>query len=208
MPTLESQHPNPLINGEPMIEALRSVRYGVTDLALASQWYSQLLDLQPYLSSDTAVRYFVDGSWLELALDESPGPAGPLVYWGVDNLGAELLRLHQVGWVPHAPPRAVDATTRTATFQDPFGNVVGFMEVDDPGVLRAHSHRAAEKVALRNVRTVLDDLSVEERQQRKANRLVLAMVLVALLVGAVVLVSKLPGRQPENKIIIPIAGQK
>ena len=192
-----------------MIEALRSVRYGVTDLAVAQQWYSQLLELEPYMSSDTAVRYFVDGSWLEAALVESPGTGGTVVaYWGVDNLGAELLRLHQAGMRPHAPPATVDAMTKVASFMDPFGNVVGLMEVNDPSIHRARSHRAAEKLALRNVRAVLDDLSVQERQQRMANKLVLAMVVVVIVVGAVLLFSKLPDRSPANKIIIPLAGQK
>ena len=75
-----------------MIEALRSVRYGVTDLAVAQQWYSQLLELEPYMSSDTAVRYFVDGSWLEAALVESPGTGGTVRTCAVN---AGVVDLHQ-----------------------------------------------------------------------------------------------------------------
>ena len=195
-----------------MIEALRAVRYGVTDLALASRWYSQLLDLEPYLSNDTLVRYFVDGSWLELKLASPSEHGGIVVFWGVDNLNAELLRLHQTGVLPHAPPALVDAITQTAIFFDPFGNAVGFMEVNDAGVLRARSQRVAEKVALRNVREVLDDLSAQEGQQRMENRFVLALLLVALLVatavGTFALLRHKTYRPTERKLVIPLGGIK
>lgn len=196
----------------PMIEALRAVRYGVTDLALASQWYSQLFDLEPYLNTDTVVRYFVDGSWLDLTLESPNGQGAIVAYWGVDNLRAELVRLHQIGVIPHAPPALVDAITQTATFLDPFGNAVGIMEVNDPGVLRARSQRVAEKVALRNVREALDEMGTQEVQQRKANRFVLAALLVALLVatavGTIALLRHKTDRLTESKIVIPIGGVK
>lgn len=191
-----------------MIEALRSVRYGVGDLAQAGQWYSQLFDVQPYQSSGSVLRYCVDGSWLELVETPTVAPSNMLVYWGVDSLQHELLRLHAVGIQPQTPPAMPDATTRTATFLDPFGNAVGLVEIHDPNVQRARSHRAAEKIALRNVRETLDGLSAEDKQQRSANRLVLALVVVGFLLGMVALLKALPHKSQEDKIIIPITGKK
>ena len=193
-----------------MIEALRSVRYAVGNLAVAEQWYSQLLDAQPYQTTDSVLRYCVDGSWLELVEMRTEATGSVLVHWGVDSLQLELLRLHAAGIQPQRPPVVLDAATRTATFLDPFGNTVGLIEMHDPDAERARSHRAAEKIALRNVREALDGLSAEDRQQRKANRLVLVLVLVVLglVLGALGLLKVLPHKAPEDKIVIPLSGKK
>ena len=191
-----------------MIEALRSVRYGVGDLTLAGKWYSQVLDMQPYQSTDSVLRYCVDGSWLELVESRTDAAGSVLVYWGVDSLQLEVLRLRALGIQPQAPPAVLDATTRTATFVDPFGNTVGLIEMHDPDAERARAHRAAEKIALRNVREALDGLSADDHQQRNANRLVLALVVLGVLLGAIGLLKVLPHKSPEEKIIIPLSGNK
>lgn len=193
-----------------MIEALRTVRYTVDDLVQAEHWYSQWLDVLPYPVSGGVLRYGVDGSWLELV--ENPGqPAhrGVMAYWGVDSLGQELERLQALGIHPQTPPVLADThNPPTATFVDPFGNVVGLVEVHDPHAQRARAHRAAEKIALRKVRAVLDGLGAEDRQQRSANRLVLALVVVVLLISAFALFKMLPNRAQEERIVIPITGKK
>ncbi len=191
-----------------MIEALRSLRYTVGDLVLAENWYNQWLDVQPYQRTDTSLRYCVDGSWLELVEANLPSANGLLVYWGVDSLVHELQRLHAVGISPQTPPSLQGAGNASATFEDPFGNVVGLIEIHDPNAQRARAHRAAEKIALRKVRETLDNLSEEDRQQRLANRLVLALVVLALLVGGFAVVKMLPHTPQEDKITIPLTGKK
>ncbi|MES2581130.1 MAG: VOC family protein [Pseudomonadota bacterium] len=195
-----------------MIEALRSVRYTVGDLAQARHWYSQWLDVLPYPATDGVLRYGLDGSWLELVEehgDHTQAHGSVLAYWGVDSLGQELERLQALGINPQTPPALLDASNPpTATFVDPFGNVVGLVEVHDPHAQRARAHRAAEKIALRNVRAALDDLGEEERQQRLANRLVLALVVVGLLVGGFAMVKMLPHKPQEDKLSIPLQGKK
>lgn len=194
-----------------MIEALRAVRYPVGDLAQAEHWYSQWLDVLPYPISDGVLRYGVDGSWLELA--EGPGnpaPGGVLAYWGVDSLDQELQRLQALGIHAQTPPVLTDTNAPpTATFVDPFGNVVGLVEVHDPHAQRAREHRAAEKIALRKVRAVLDKLGDEQDQQRLFNRLVLVMVVVVgLLLGGFAIVWTLSHKPQEDRIVIPITGKK
>ena len=190
-----------------MIEALRSVRYSVGDLAVADQWYSQLLDLQPYQSTNSVLRYCVDGSWLELVATQTVQAVNSslVVYWGVDSLHLELQRLQEAGIEPQTPPALLNTAKRTATFLDPFGNMVGLVEMHDPNAQRARAHRAAEKIALRKVRAKLDGLGAEDHQQRNANKFVLVLVVVALVLGALGLWKVLPNKQQQNKITIPLA---
>lgn len=193
-----------------MLQTLRSVRYAVGNLTVAEQWYSQWLGVQPYQSTGTVLRYCVDGSWLELVEMRTEAAGSVLVHWGVDSLQLELLRLNAAGIQPQTPPVVLDATTRTATFLDPFGNTVGLIEMHDPDAERARAHRAAEKIALRNVRETLDGLSDQDRQQRKANRLVLvlALIVLGLVLGALGLLKALHQKVPEDKILIPLSGKK
>jgi hypothetical protein len=196
-----------------MIEALRSVRYTVGDLALAEHWYSQWLDVQPYPSTDGVLRYVVDGSWLELVPGhggQTDTPGSVFACWGVDSLGQELERLRALGISPQTLPALLDASNPpTATFADPFGNMVGLVEVHDPHAQRARDHRAAEKIALRKVRDTLDKLGKEEDQQRQFNRFVLGLVVaVGLMVGGFTLVKALSHKPQEEKITIPLQGKK
>lgn len=196
-----------------MIEALRSVRYGRSNLALAEAWDSQLLGVQPY-RTDSVLRYCVDGTWLELVeLQSAATPAGVLVHWAVDSLTSELLRLHALGITPQMPPAVLGAGgTQTAAFLDPFGHAVGLVEIHDPGVQRSRDHRAAEKIALRNVRATLDDLGAEGRQQRKATMLVLSLVVLVVLglfAGGVMFRKLLPSKPPpDERIIVQLSGRK
>ncbi len=194
-----------------MIEALRSVHYTVGDLAQAERWYSQWLDVLPYPVAGGVLRYDVDGSWLDLVEDPGHQAHGCVqAWWGVDSLGQELDRLRALGISPQIPPALLDANNPpTASFLDPFGNVVGLIEVHDPHAQRARDHRAAEKIALRKVRETLDNLDKEEDQQRLFNRFVLALVVaVSLLVGGLTLVKLLSPKPQEDKIILPLQVKK
>jgi hypothetical protein len=192
-----------------MIEALRSVRYTVGDLAVAKRWYSQWLDVQPYPAADGVLRYGLGDSWLELVEGHNLAPGSVQACWRVDSLELELQRLHALDISPQTPP-ALPGTESpsSATFVDPFGNVVGLVEAHDPHAQRARDHRAAEKIALRRVRETLDSLGEQDRQQRLANRLVLALVVVGLLVGGFTIFKMLPGKPQQEKLILPLQGKK
>lgn len=192
-----------------MIEALRSVRYTVGDLAVAERWYSQWLDVQPYPAAGGVLRYGLQDSWLELVEGHSSALCNVQACWRVDSLELELQRLHALGISPQTLPALPGADTLpSATFADPFGNVVGLIEVHDPQAQRARDHRAAEKIALRRVRETLDSLGEQDRQQRLANRLVLALVVVGLLVGGFTIFKMLPGKPQQEKLILPLQGKK
>jgi hypothetical protein len=164
--------------------------------------------VRPYQTTDTVLRYCVDGAWLELVEAPAQGSGNVLVHWGVDSLTHELMRLRAAGIQPQTPPTLLEADTGTATFLDPFGNTVGLVEFHDPHLQRARSQRAAEKIALRNVRETLDGLGAEDQHQRSANRLVAIVVVAALVLGALGLWKVLPHKQQEEKITIPLSGSQ
>jgi hypothetical protein len=120
------------------------------------------------------------------------GP-GTTVFWGVENLPDACRRVERLGITLVEAPRQRDARTWTACIADPFGNVVGLMERDDPLVRRARSQRTAEKVALRNVRQKLDDLLHEDRQQKLALKAVARVLLAAFGLGLLVLLVLMTG---------------
>jgi catechol 2,3-dioxygenase-like lactoylglutathione lyase family enzyme len=113
-----------------MFQGLRTVTYGVKDLAAAKAWYSDILGFGPYFDEPFYVGYEVGG--YELGLD--PGsPAGtgqrtgPLAYWGVDNIEAAFAALVEKGAKPISPPEEVGDGIKVAALSDPFGNVFGII---------------------------------------------------------------------------------
>ena len=185
-----------------MIEGLRGLRVPVSNLQQARAWYAALLDAEPFGDEHGTCLFTVAGGTLELVGAEpshaaiamgagdfvvaSGKPASqPAAFWGVDHLGSELARLADAGLRPIEPPRMTGPGVQMAFFSDPSGNVVGLVERDDPGVRRARSQRVAEKVALRNVRSKVDELVEEQRALERFESLVTrigVVVVLALLV--------------------------
>lgn len=169
-------------------QALRAVRYEVADIAQAADWYARLFGTQPLAATPSSAVFDLGGDELVLVQSGESAPArGLVVYWSVEDLTAACERLQRLGFPLADPPRQRDAMTRTACVADPFGNIVGLMERDDPLVRRARSQRTAERVALRNVRGTLDDLLHEEEKQKHAARWVAKALIVVLAVGVLIL---------------------
>lgn len=169
-------------------QALRAVCYEVPDVASAVDWYMRLFGMQPLAVNSATVVFDIGGDELVLLQGAEAAPTrAPVVYWSVESLSAACERLQRLGIPLADPPRQRDAMTRTACVADPFGNIVGLMERDDPLVRRARSQRVAERVALRNVRGTLDDLLHEEEQQKRAARWVAKALAVVLVLAALVL---------------------
>lgn len=168
--------------------ALRAVQYEVADIALAVQWYGRVFGIQPLTTTASAAFFDIGGDELILVQrGDAIFERAVVVYWGVEDLGAACERLQRLGFPLADPPRQRDAMTRTASMADPFGNIVGLMERDDPRLRRARSQRTAERVALSNVRGTLDELLHEEEQQKHAALWVAKALIVVLVLGALVL---------------------
>jgi predicted enzyme related to lactoylglutathione lyase len=115
---------------EPIL-GLRTGIYCVADLDQAKDWYRKVLGIDPYFDEPFYVGFNVGGFELGLDPDTSegaPGRGGVTVYWGVENAGAALARLHGLGAREHSPVREVGEGIKVAAVLDPFGNVFGIIE--------------------------------------------------------------------------------
>ena len=84
-----------------MLQGLRTVIYGVSDIARAKAWYSQALGSAPYFDEPFYVGFNVDG--YEMGLNPNAQPisaesAGVVAYWGVEDIEAEFKRLLSLGF--------------------------------------------------------------------------------------------------------------
>ena len=110
---------------------LRTVIYHAPDLEKAKQWYSSVLNQQPYFDQPFYVGYNVGGYELGLDPDASSTPGGDkgsVAYWGVSDAQAALDRLVSLGARERTAPQDVGEGIRVATVIDPFGNVLGIIQ--------------------------------------------------------------------------------
>ena len=113
-----------------MLQGLRTVIYGVSDIGKAKKWYTKVLGFKPYFDEAFYVGFNVGG--FELGLDPNAKPvssasAGVVAYWGVENIGAEFDRLIELGAGEHGAIRQVGEGIQVATVLDPFGNILGLI---------------------------------------------------------------------------------
>lgn len=107
-----------------MIHGLRTVVYPVADLAAAKAWYAEVFGVAPYFDQPFYVGFSVGGFELGLLPDGQPGTTGSAVYWGVDDIEAEVQRITALGATIHGAIQDVGENIRTAELADPFGNLL------------------------------------------------------------------------------------
>ncbi|MFL6658779.1 MAG: VOC family protein [Massilia sp.] len=110
-----------------MIHGLRTVVYPVGDLAAAKDWYAQVFAKAPYFDQPFYVGFEIGGFELGLVPDGQPGTSGANVYWGVDNIEAEVARIVALGAREHTAIQEVGEGIKVADLADPFGNVLGLI---------------------------------------------------------------------------------
>ena len=111
-----------------MILGLRTAIYAAPDLGRARDWYSQVLEREPYFAEPFYIGYNVGGFELGLVPDAKPSADGAQVLWGVPDIDEELVRLRNLGARLHQAPQDVGGGIRVASVLDPFGNVFGIIE--------------------------------------------------------------------------------
>lgn len=111
-----------------MIKGLRTAIYPVNDLAAAKAWYTEVFGTAPYFDQPFYVGYAIGGFELGLIPDGEPGKAGTQVYWGVDDIEADVQRILALGASIHSAIQDVGDGIRTAELADPFGNVLGLIQ--------------------------------------------------------------------------------
>jgi predicted enzyme related to lactoylglutathione lyase len=111
------------------------------DLRAATRWYTDLLGVEPYFSSEAAgrgpgyVEFRIGDHEHELGIIDRrfapPGlaaePGGALAYWHVDDVEAALERLVSLGATQLEGVTERGPGFATASVVDPFGNVLGVM---------------------------------------------------------------------------------
>ena len=110
-----------------MLHGLRTIKYPVTDLEAAKQWYSEVFGVAPYFDQPFYVGFAIGGFELGLVPDGEPGLAGCVAYWGVDDMQAETARIVALGAVMHGDVQDVGEGILVAELKDPFGNLLGLI---------------------------------------------------------------------------------
>lgn len=110
-----------------MIKGLRTVKVPVTDLARAKAWYGEVFGVTPYFDQPFYVGFAIGGFELGLVPDGTPGAAGAVAYWGVDDIEAEVERIVGLGASVIDPIQDVGEGIKVAELKDPFGNVLGLI---------------------------------------------------------------------------------
>jgi len=119
-----------------MLRGFATVNYFADDLEAAKAWYTELLGLPSYFEVPGGYVEFrfgdhaqelgiVKGAWAPH--DMSAAPGGQIAYWHVDDLDAMIARLASLGAKEYEPKTVRGEGFTTASFVDPFGNVIGVM---------------------------------------------------------------------------------
>jgi predicted enzyme related to lactoylglutathione lyase len=121
-----------------MIHGLRTAIYPVADLEQAKSWFTAVFQRPPYFDQPFYVGFAIGGFELGLVPDGTPGTAGCTVYWGVDDIEAEVARIVALGAGSDGPVQDVGEGIRVATLRDPFGNLLGLIQnpLFDPAAVR------------------------------------------------------------------------
>jgi predicted enzyme related to lactoylglutathione lyase len=125
-----------------MFRGFATINFFADDLTAASDWYSQLLDTEPYFSfphppaAPAYVEFRIGDDADELGfIDRRYAPAGAsnpaggaVMYWHVNDLNATFDKLLAIGATVYEPiTQRGDSDFTTASVIDPFGNVLGIM---------------------------------------------------------------------------------
>ncbi|WP_284742546.1 VOC family protein [Amycolatopsis sp. RTGN1] len=117
-----------------MLRGMATVSYFADDHAAAQAWYTEFLGIEPYFQRPGYAEFRIGDYQHELGLIDRKyvpasrgGASGEIVYWHVDDLEATVARLRELGAKEHEPITERGPGFVTASFVDPFGNVLGVM---------------------------------------------------------------------------------
>lgn len=113
------------------IQGLRTSIYKVNDLEKAKEWYSKVLEIQPYFNETFYVGFNVQGYELGLIPDNHDDikhkSENINVYWGVDNINESFKKLIDLGATEFEKPHDVGGNIQTASVKDPWNNIFGII---------------------------------------------------------------------------------
>lgn len=114
-----------------MLTGLRTIVYHVADLDSAKAWYSEMFDITPYFDEPFYVGFDINGFELGLDPSETEYSTGnnSITYWKVDNIDQMFENLQKKNAQIHQEVHSVGEDIRLGSVKDPFGNVIGIIEV-------------------------------------------------------------------------------
>ncbi len=121
-----------MIADRPVLRSVRSVIVQVDDLEKAKTFYSAALGRTPYFDQPFYAGYDVDGQELGLHPDVSKvkaGAGGAIAYWKVDDIAQSWEFLLSLGASEIEAPHDVGGDIKTAIIADPFGNLIGLIQI-------------------------------------------------------------------------------
>lgn len=119
-----------------MLRGFATITYFADDLEAAERWYTDLLGVEKYFEVPGGYIEFrigdhsqelgiIQGGWAPH--DMSAAPGGQIAYWHVDDLDGVIERLRALGAEEYEPKTVRGEGFVTASFVDPFGNLLGVM---------------------------------------------------------------------------------
>jgi predicted enzyme related to lactoylglutathione lyase len=129
-----SPTPAPRKKENAMFRGISTVTFFADDHAAAKAWYTELFGAAPYFDRPGYFEFRIGDYEHELGVIDgryaphhSPGPAGAVVFWHVDDLQGALDRLLALGATEHEKITERGPGFVTASVVDPFGNILGIM---------------------------------------------------------------------------------
>lgn len=114
-----------------MLKGLQTIVYHVANLEVAKMWYSDLLGIQPYFDEHFYVGFKVGGFELGLdpSVEEYSGGNNSITYWNIDNIDSAFEYFKSQKAIIHQEVHSVGEGIRLGSINDPFGNIIGLIEI-------------------------------------------------------------------------------
>lgn len=114
-----------------MLKGLRTIVYHVSNLEVAKMWYAELFEIEPYFDESFYVGFEIGGYELGLDPSDKEYSAGnsSITYWNVDHIDAAFERFKARKVMIHQEIHVVGEGIRLGSICDPFGNVIGLIEI-------------------------------------------------------------------------------
>jgi predicted enzyme related to lactoylglutathione lyase len=118
-----------------MLRGFSTISFFAEDLEAAKAWYTELLGAAPYFEVPGYIEFRVGDYQHEIGIaqaawaphDMTAAPGGAIAYWHVDDLDEAIARLNGMGAKEYEPKIVRGEGFETASFVDPFGNVLAVM---------------------------------------------------------------------------------
>lgn len=125
----------------PVLRGMANVSFWAEDLKAAKEWYTKLLDMEPYFQSPNPenpayIEYRIGDFQDELGIIDKKyapraatltGTGGATLYWYVDDIAGMLAKLEILGATQYEPITERGVDWITASVVDPFGNIIGLI---------------------------------------------------------------------------------